>query len=315
VTDVFHRGRFLASLRKAGNDGINMRIAFTKTHGLGNDFILIDCRKRRLPERRLPALAREWCDRHFGIGADGLLLLLPSRRADFGMRIINSDGSEAEMCGNGIRCFARYLHDHRLTGKRELEIETLAGIIRPRLILRAGRVQAVRVDMGEPRLERAEIPMKGRPATQMAGKRGRMIDEPLRVGGERVKVTCVSMGNPHCVTFVRNVERVPVETLGPAIENHRSFPERTNVEFVQVAARDHLVVRVWERGAAITLACGTGACASMVAGVLTGRSERKARVDLPGGRLDIEWKAADNRVYMAGPAAEVFAGEIEVSEK
>ena len=281
-----------------------MIVRFVKSHGLGNDFVLVDCLKRRLPERRLPVLAREWCDRHFGIGADGLLLVMPSRKADFRMRIFNADGSEAEMCGNGIRCLARYVYEHGLTDEPMIEVETLAGIVRPRLVLRSGRLQSVTVDMGEPRLSREEIPMKGRP--------GRVINEALRVGGRTLSVTCVSMGNPHCVTFVKDVVRAPVDTLGPRVENHASFPQRTNVEFVQCAARDHLKVRVWERGAGATLACGTGACASVVAGVLTARSERKARVDMPGGRLQIEWSAADEHVYLTGLATEVFSAEMEV---
>ena len=277
---------------------------FVKMHGLGNDFIFVDCLKKPLPEKALPALGRAWCDRHFGIGADGLVLVLRSRRADFRMRVINLDGSEAEMCGNAIRCFAKYVYDHRLTKGTELAVETLAGIIKPKLTVRRGQVQSVKVDMGAPRLLRSQIPMKG--------KEGRVIAEPLKANGWRgLNVTCVSMGNPHCVIFVKNdVEMVPIETLGPLIEHHPRFPQRTNVEFAQVLTRSRIKMRVWERGVGPTMACGTGSCATVVAGVLNGRCQRKATVQLPGGDVQIEWKATDDHLYMSGPATEAFAGRI-----
>jgi diaminopimelate epimerase len=277
-------------------------LRFTKMHGLGNDYIFVNGMSERLPRVSLPRLARALSDRHFGIGADGLILVLPSRSAQFRMQVFNADGSEAEMCGNGIRMFARYVYEHGLTRDRELAVETLAGVIRPRLMVRGGRVASVRVDMGEPRLERSEIPMRGKP--------GRVIGEALRVDGERYEVTAVSMGNPHCVIFVKEVAEFPVARVGPAIERHRAFPRRTNVEFVQVLGRSALRMRVWERGAGETLACGTGACATLVAAVLNGKADRKATVHLPGGDLKIEWRASDNRVYMTGPAEEVFSGEI-----
>ena len=277
-------------------------LRFTKMHGLGNDYIFVNGLSERLPRVSLPRLARALSDRHFGIGADGLILVLPSRSAQFRMQVFNADGSEAEMCGNGIRMFARYVYEHGLTRDRELAVETLAGVIRPRLMVRGGRVASVRVDMGEPRLERSEIPMRGKP--------GRVIGEALRVDGERYEVTAVSMGNPHCVIFVKEVAEFPVARVGPAIERHRAFPRRTNVEFVQVLGRSALRMRVWERGAGETLACGTGACATLVAAVLNGKADRKATVHLPGGDLKIEWRASDNRVYMTGPAEEVFSGEI-----
>ncbi|HUT73219.1 MAG TPA: diaminopimelate epimerase [Armatimonadota bacterium] len=275
---------------------------FTKMHGLGNDYVVIDgvSRALEIPEQSLPRLAREMSGRHFGIGSDGIILVLPSKAAHFRMRIFNPDGSEAEMCGNGMRIFARYVYDHKLTDRRELEIETLAGIIRPRLQLRAGKVTAVTVDMGVPRLERKEIPMKG--------KGGRPLRERLRVLGERFEATCVSMGNPHCVIFVEDVDKFPVERLGPAIERHDLFPRRTNVEFVQVVGPAELRMRVWERGAGETLACGTGAAAALVAAHLTGRSGRKAVIHLRGGDLRVSWNP-DDHVFITGPAEEVFAGE------
>jgi len=279
-------------------------LRFTKMHGLGNDYIFVNGMSERLPRVSLPRLARALSDRHFGIGADGLILVLPSRSAQFRMQVFNADGSEAEMCGNGIRMFARYVYEHGLTRDRELAVETLAGVIRPRLMVRGGRVASVRVDMGEPRLERSEIPMRGKP--------GRVIGEALRVDGERYEVTAVSMGNPHCVIFVKEVAEFPVARVGPAIERHRAFPRRTNVEFVQVLGRSALRMRVWERGAGETLACGTGACATLVAAVLNGKADRKATVHLPGGDLKIEWRESDNHVYMTGPAEEVFCGEITV---
>jgi diaminopimelate epimerase len=274
---------------------------FSKMHGLGNDYVVIDDRARRISERRLPRLAREMSDRHFGVGSDGIILVLPSKTADFRMRIFNPDGSEAEMCGNGMRIFARYLYDHRLTRKTELAIETLAGIIRPKLRIRSGKVQSVTVDMGPPRLERSEIPMKG--------KSGRVVNEPLELLGERLSVTCLSMGNPHCVTFVDDVEQFPVERFGPVIEHHELFPRRTNVEFVQVVSPAELAMRVWERGAGETLACGTGASASAVAAHLTGRAGRKVVLHLRGGDLKVAWDERTDHVFITGPAEEVFTGE------
>jgi len=277
-------------------------LAFTKMHGLGNDYVLLDCMRSCPPEEELPQLARTLSDRHFGVGGDGIILVLPSRAASFRMRIFNADGSEAEMCGNGVRMFAQYVYEHRLTEDTDLEIETLAGIIRPHLVVRSGRVSSVKVDMGVPRLTRKEIPMKGEPAG------GRVVREKIKVGGERLEVTCVSMGNPHCVVFVDDVARYPVERMGPALEHHQLFPRRTNAEFVQVVGHGELRMRVWERGAGLTLACGTGACASLVAAHLAGLAGRKATVHLPGGDLQIEWRQ-DDHVIMSGPATQVFRGE------
>lgn len=273
---------------------------FTKMHGLGNDFIIINALNGADIADKA-ALARETCDRRFGIGADGLVLILPSTAGDVRMSIFNSDGSEPEMCGNAIRCVAKYLYERRLIEKKVIHVETLAGMIVPEVLAGPdGKVSGVRVDMGEPRLEREQIPMNGAP--------GRVILEPLDVGSTVLAVTAVSMGNPHCVVFVPDLEQVDFETMGPMIEKHPVFPARTNVEFVSVVDPGRVRVKVWERGAGPTLACGTGACAVTVAGVLTGYTERRVSVGLPGGTLDIEW--ADNgRVYMAGPAEEVFEGE------
>ena len=272
---------------------------FTKWQGTGNDFVIVNGFEETIVDYSAKAI--ELCDRHFGIGADGLILVLPSAIADFRMRIFNSDGSEAEMCGNGIRCFARYVYENGLLDKTELSVETLAGIIRPKLLPADGKETLVCVDMGEPRLNRGEIPMTGEPA-------GRVIDVPLVVGGADYRITCVSMGNPHCVIFTDAVEELDLPTLGRPIEGHPWFPRKTNVEFVQVLDRQNLRMRVWERGAGVTLACGTGTCATVVAAVLNDKTDRKVRVRLDGGELLIEWRD-DNHVYMTGPAVEVFRGE------
>lgn len=286
-----------------------MAIEFTKYHGLGNDFILIDNRASKNP-LLTPEEAVQVCDRHFGIGADGVIFALPGENGtDYTMRIFNSDGSEPEMCGNGIRCLAKFLADlgaapaSQQTGDSvvvEYSIHTLAGTIAPQL-LPDGQV---RVDMGTPRLLAAEIP-----TTLVAGDR-KVVGEPLEVAGQSWAVTCVSMGNPHCITFVEDVAAIPLETIGPQFEHHPVFPKRTNTEFIQVVRSDYLKMRVWERGAGVTLACGTGACASLVAAVLTGRSDRRSTVELPGGCLEIEWSSADGRLYMTGPAVRAFDGRI-----
>lgn len=279
-----------------------MAIEFTKYHGLGNDFILIDNRTSTNPVLT-PDEAVKWCDRHFGIGADGVIFTLPGQDGtDYTMRIFNSDGSEPEMCGNGIRCLARFIAD--LEGKSnqtvEYRIHTLGGTISPKL-RPDGQVT---VDMGLPRLLAGEIPTTLAPAEQ------KVINLPLSVDGKTWEVTCVNMGNPHCITFVDDVAAISLEAIGPKFEHHSVFPQRINTEFIQVVRSDYLKMRVWERGAGITLACGTGACASLVAGVLTGKCDRKATVELPGGPLEIEWSSVDQRVYMTGPAEKVFAGKV-----
>jgi diaminopimelate epimerase len=282
-------------------------IRFTKMHGLGNDYLMIDAMERAPAEEKLPGLARVMSDRHFGIGADGIILVLPSRVTDFKMRIFNADGSEAEMCGNGIRIFAKFVYERGYTRERDLQIETLAGIIRPHLKVDGGEVRSVKVDMGEPRLRRSEIPMKGTDQPSVVG-------EKLRVVGKQVQFTAVSMGNPHCVLFVDNVERAGVETLGPAIETHDLFPRRTNVEFVRIVGENELEMRVWERGAGETLACGTGASAALVAAVLNEKTQRKATVRLRGGSLCVSWSAENNHVFIDGPAEEVCTGETRLDE-
>lgn len=276
---------------------------FTKMHGLGNDYIYLDGFAQDLDGYDLPTLARVLSDRHFGVGGDGIVLILPGEAGDFRMRMLNPDGSEAEMCGNAVRAFAKYVYEHGLTGKTELAVETGAGLIRPSLRLEDGRVGEVRVDMGEPRLARRDIPMAGEPPDEP------VVNETLDVQGRSLVVTCVSMGNPHCVTFVDDAGEYPVREVGLLVENHPAFPRRTNVEFAQVVDRGHIRMRVWERGAGETLACGTGACATLVAAVLTERAARRAVLHLLGGDLEIEW-AEDGHVYMTGPATEVFSGEL-----
>ncbi|MBE9180749.1 diaminopimelate epimerase [Oculatella sp. LEGE 06141] len=283
-----------------------MGIAFTKYHGLGNDFILIDNRHQSEP-LLTPEQAVHWCDRHFGIGADGVIFALPGQaETNYTMRIFNSDGSEPEMCGNGIRCLARFIADLEQqdgtlpadTAGMAYTIQTLAGVMVPKLEV-DGRVT---VDMGLPHLMAAEIP------TTLTAAEQKAVDLPLDVAGQTWQVTCVSMGNPHCITFVDDVSAIPLEVIGPQFEHHSAFPQRTNTEFIQVIRRDYLKMRVWERGAGITLACGTGACAALVAGVLTGKCDRRATVELPGGCLEIEWAEANQHLYMTGPAASVFSG-------
>lgn len=275
---------------------------FVKVQGLGNDFVIINA----LEENGFLnyfALAQKLCNRKFGIGADGLILILPSQTADIKMRIINSDGSEAEMCGNGIRCFAKYVYEQGIISKTKMAVETLAGVIVPEIIFENNKVVSVRVDMGEPLLERSQIPMLGKP--------GRVIKERLKVIDEEFEITTVSMGNPHCVIFVTDLNKIDIEKWGPLIETHPVFPRKINVEFVQVINLHEVVMRVWERGAGITLACGTGACATLTAGVLNNLLERKAIIKLLGGELTIEW-AENNHLYMTGPAVEVFRGKINI---
>jgi len=274
-------------------------VKFTKWQGIGNDFVIVNGFQETIENYASKAI--ELCDRHFGIGADGLVIALPSKVADFRMRIFNSDGSEAEMCGNVTRCFARYVYETGLTNKVDLTIETLAGIVRPKLLFENGEVSSVCVDMGEPRLKRAEIPMIGDPGSEA-------VAVPLSVGASNYEVTCVSMGNPHCVIFVDAVEDMDLQAAGRPIENHPAFPRKINVEFAQVIDRQTIRMRVWERGAGITLACGTGSCATLIAAVLNGLTDRKAILRLDGGELLLEWRE-DNHVYKTGPALEVFRGE------
>ncbi len=273
---------------------------FVKMHGLGNDFILMeDSDKSNLAAGS--ELAIKLCDRHTGVGADGLVFILPSAIADSQMRIFNPDGSEPEMCGNAIRCFARYLYDRNIVSKDNMTIETLAGIKVCRLIKQENGDILVEVDMGEPELERNRIPMLGDP--------GRVIAEPLQVDQDTYKVTCVSMGNPHCLIYVDKADEFPVAEIGPKVEKHPVFPNKTNVEFLQIINPKEIRMRVWERGAGITMACGTGACATAVGSHLNGFTDRQVTVHLDGGDLSIRY-AENNRVYMTGPATYVFEGKI-----
>lgn len=281
-----------------------VEVPFTKIQGLGNEYLFID-RFAYKTEHDWSRLSRVMAERHFGAGSDGIILVEPSEEpgCDFRMRIFNADGSEGDMCGNGMRSFARYVYDHGLTEKTEFAVETRAGIIRPRLILKDGEVEAISVDMGVPRLERHEIPLSRLDGPVPA------IDEPVQVDGRVFHGTAVCTGNPHFVIFVDDVWEVELEKLGPKLERHPLFPARANIEFATVKARDEIDMRVWERGSGITLACGTGACAVLVAAVLNGYADKDVptRVNLPGGTLVIEWKG-DGHVWMTGPAKEVYRG-------
>jgi diaminopimelate epimerase len=273
------------------------KLQFAKMHGLGNDFILIDNREERLEQ--IDLLARRLCRRRFGIGADQLLLLEKSQIADYRMRIFNPDGSEVEMCGNGIRCLARYIKDKGLCANDRLLIETKAGTVK----INREKDQ-IKVDMGEPILEGEKIPLS---------QKGEIISAPLVLDGMQFNITCVSMGNPHCVILMDDLQGFAVAEYGPQIEHHALFPKRTNVEFVRVLNQGQIEVKVWERGAGETLACGSGACASVVATVLNHKTQRTVDVNLPGGTLHICWSADDNHVYMRGPAEYVFDGITEIA--
>jgi diaminopimelate epimerase len=283
---------------------------FTKMHGIGNDYVYVNCFEEKLPAD--PAgLAKKIADRHFGVGGDGMILICPSSVADARMRMFNADGSESEMCGNGVRCVAKYVHDHDIAKKPELKIETGNGVLTIGLQIENGKAVRAKVDMGEPILEPSKIP------TTLAGER--VVNEQLpslpgfsgewqAACGLELGITCVSMGNPHVTLYCRDVFKVPLETVGPILENAPIFPRRINVHFVQVHSPTEVTMRTWERGSGITLACGTGASAVCVSGVLTGKSGPKILAHLPGGDLQLEW-AADKHVYMTGPATEVFCGE------
>ncbi len=276
---------------------------FTKMHGAGNDYVYVNCFEEQVAD---PAsVAIKVSNRNFGIGSDGLILIMPSDKADLRMRMFNSDGSESEMCGNGIRCVAKYAYDHGIVSKCKITAETGAGILTLQLFPNsANKIERVQVNMGPPRLSRAEIPMNGDPADKV-------VAEELTVLDKTFKITCVSMGNPHCIIYVDDVDNFPVTTYGPLIENHVLFPRRTNVEFIQIISPTEVKQRTWERGAGETLACGTGASAVCVAGVLNGLTERKILNHLAGGDLELEWIEA-GPVFMTGPATEVFTGEIEI---
>ena len=294
-----------------------MKLHFIKMHALGNDFILIDDRfagrKRLVPGvKNIPQLSRTLCSSRFGIGADQLLLLGVSKKADFKMRIFNADGGEVEMCGNGIRCLAKYIWDNKLRKRNmnkapdSLSIETIAGIAR---LQKTGKL--IKVDMGMPVFDAKKIPVVTS-RSQMNLKNGRVINQPLSINSKIFKITCVSMGNPHTIIVAKDINSVPLNHYGPLIEKHRFFPNRTNVEFIQIVNRDNIKMRVWERGAGETMACGTGASAVCVVSALLELTRRKVTIHLPGGKLLIEWSQKDNHVYMTGPAVTVFEGTIEL---
>jgi diaminopimelate epimerase len=273
---------------------------FTKMHGAGNDYVYLDCFAGSVPTD-LPGLAREMSHRHFGVGADGLIVIHPSKCADARMQMFNADGSEAEMCGNGLRCVAKYVFDHGHCQGDQLRIETGAGVLPVQLVVANEKVEQVRVDMGEPILDGEKIP------TTWTGSP--VVNQLLSVAGHDLEVTCVSMGNPHCVVFVEQLTDELVLQVGPQIERAAQFPARVNVEFVEVLSSTEVRQRTWERGSGETWACGTGACAVCVAGVLTGKTERQILNHLLGGDLQLHWAEADQHVYMTGPATEVFQGE------
>lgn len=271
---------------------------FTKMQGLGNDYVYVNCFEEKI---ETPSeLAAKISDRHFGVGSDGLIMINPSEKADFEMEMYNADGSRGEMCGNGIRCVGKYVYDYGLTDKTEISVETLGGVKYLSLNVEDGKVRSVRVDMGSPVLRPADIPVR------CDGERA--VDVPVNVDGTEYRMTCVSMGNPHAVVFVDDVETFPLEAVGPKFENHEVFPNRVNTEFVRVVDRKTAEMRVWERGSGETLACGTGACAVAVACVLNGMGEDEMTVKLLGGDLLIQWDRENDKVYMTGPAETVFDG-------
>jgi diaminopimelate epimerase len=268
--------------------------------GAGNDYIFVNCLEEG-EHHDWPRLSREISDRHYGVGSDGLILVMPSQTADFKMRIFNSDGSEGDMCGNGMRCFARLVYDHGLVAKTEMTVETRAGLIRPRLEMVDGAVESVTVDMGAPSLRPQDVPIV------VADGREFAVDVPVTAGGRRYLVTGVRMGNPNGVIFVEDLSRVDLPSEGRALESAAAFPRKANIEFVQVLSRTRIRMIVYERGSGVTLACGTGASASLVAAAFTGRTDRSAKVDVTGGSLSIEW-TPDGQVLMTGPAVEIAQG-------
>ncbi len=280
---------------------------FTKMEGLGNDYVYINCFEEKVENPS--EISVKVSDRHFGIGSDGLILIKPSEIADFTMEMYNADGSQSEMCGNGIRCVGKYVYDYGLTDKEDITVETLAGIKYLKLFVKDGKVEKVTVNMGAPILEPKEVPVLAEALPEGMDK---VVDYPINVGGKEYRTTCVSMGNPHSVVFVEDTDTFPLEEVGPLFENNEFFPRRVNAEFVQIVDRTYAKMRVWERGSGETLACGTGTCASVVAAILNGLTEDEVTVRLLGGELVIRWDRDENVVYMTGPARVVFDGEIEL---
>ena len=283
-----------------------MNLEFVKMHGLGNDFIILDDMKGNIQQyEQYPILAEKLCSRHFGIGADGIILILESTDYDIKFRIYNADGSEAQMCGNGIRCFAKYLYENKIILKKKIEVDTRAGIIIPEIMTdNNGQVQSIRVDMGEPVLLCRDIPF--------ISKNKKTVQETIKINDHEYDIIAVGMGNPHCVVFVDDIKTVNLEKIGPLIETSERFPEKTNVEFVEVVNSRELKMRVWERGSSITLACGTGACATLVAANLSGKAGQKATIHLDGGDLEIFWDKTSNHIFKTGTATEVFKGQIRI---
>ncbi|TGN19401.1 diaminopimelate epimerase [Leptospira idonii] len=280
-----------------------MKIKFTKMEGIGNDYVYIDATKENI--RLTPEQIQKLSDRNFGIGSDGVIFIRDSKSGEFQMDMYNSDGSSSEMCGNGVRCVGKFVYDHGLTKNKRPTIETGKGVLTLDLSTNpSDKVEMVSVDMGEPILKPALVPIKW-------DGEAPVIDQVLEVDGKKFHFTAVSMGNPHCVIYVDDADKFPVHEIGPKIENHPLFPKRVNVEFVSIKGKDHLYQRTWERGAGETLACGTGACAVMVASVLNGKTGKNVKIDLKGGTLQIEWKESGN-IIMTGPAKEVFSGEVEI---
>ncbi|WP_443658416.1 diaminopimelate epimerase [Dorea sp.] len=277
---------------------------FTKMHGLGNDYVYVNCFEEKIDNP--PAVARFVSDRHIGIGSDGLIMINPSKTADFEMEMYNADGSRGEMCGNGIRCVAKYVYDYGLTDKTQISVETLGGIKYLDLTVEDGKVSLVKVDMGKPKLEADLIPI--------ISEREQVIDEPIEVDGKEYHMTGVSMGNPHAVIYVDDVKGLDLEKIGPKFENHERFPKRINTEFVHCIDRQTVEMRVWERGSGETLACGTGACAVAVSSILNNLTDTQVTVKLLGGDLQIEWDREKDRVFMTGPATVVFDGVIDITE-
>jgi diaminopimelate epimerase len=298
--------------KRSGGYDILKAMKFTKMHGIGNDYVYVDGFREKLTD---PAeTARKVSDRHFGIGGDGLIMIVPSEKADVRMRMFNADGSEAEMCGNGVRCVAKYAFDHGLTRNNPLKVETGRGVLTLNLTLgRDGKVELVTVNMGEPILEPAQVPVDTKRLRKVSQHEYEIPLEhakhDLTVMPAECFATFVSMGNPHAVIYVPDVDKMDLDRIGPVIERHPSFPKRINGHWVQIISPSEVRMRTWERGSGITLACGTGACAVCVAGALTGRTHRKLLAHLPGGDLHLEWRESDNAVLMTGPATEVFSGE------
>lgn len=294
--------RGLGRLPLRGCFGMEMDMKFTKMQGCGNDYVYVDGSRERIPQEEKPQLVRRLSDRHFGIGGDGVIFINPSDEADFEMEMYNADGTRAEMCGNGIRCVGKFVYDKGLTEKNDISVISAGSVKYLSLVVKEGKVEQVKVNMGAPELKSTLVPV--------ISENGQVIDEPICVQGKNYKMTCVSMGNPHAVVFMDGVRELDIEKIGPFFENHERFPRRTNTEFVEVIDRQTVLMRVWERGTGETLACGTGACATVVACILNGLTDETVTVKLLGGELSITWDREADLVYMTGPAVTVFEGEI-----